>query len=220
MTKSFSDLNKTMQENLKKEATFENGIKNLLELRNDLMAVFESFFCDLSSQDFYAFPFPKSKGNDCTTIAWSIYHVFRIEDIVCNSLIQNCEQVFFAKDFQHRLNSSIITTGNELSVQEIIDFSKQLNIQELLVYAKEVKETSEKMILNLSFKKTKSKISDEKKDLLKSLKVVSEEESSIWLIDYWCNKNIKGLLQMPFSRHWIMHADACSKIKAKLENKK
>ncbi|MEG0274645.1 MAG: phage head-tail adapter protein, partial [Longicatena sp.] len=32
------------------------------------------------------------------------------------------------------------------------------------------------------------------------------------------NKNIKGLIQMPFSRHWIMHVDACLRIKNKLHH--
>ena len=66
----------------------------------------------------------------------------------------------------------------------------------------------------------KSKIPEEKKEYLKSLKVVSLNESSSWLIDYWCGKNVRGLLQMPFSRHWIMHVEACLKIKNKLEERK
>ncbi len=35
-------------------------------------------------------------------------------------------------------------------------------------------------------------------------------------IDYWCNKDIRGLIQMPFSRHWIMHIEACLRIKKKI----
>ena len=34
--------------------------------------------------------------------------------------------------------------------------------------------------------------------------------------DYWCGKDLKGLLQMPFSRHWIMHIEAMCRIKNKL----
>ena len=29
-------------------------------------------------------------------------------------------------------------------------------------------------------------------------------------------KDVKGLIQMPFSRHWIMHIEACLRIKDKL----
>lgn len=40
--------------------------------------------------------------------------------------------------------------------------------------------------------------------------------NAVWLIDYWCNKDIRGLIQMPFSRHWIMHTEACLRIKNKI----
>ena len=215
MNESFSALNKLMQDNLKKEFTFSDGIKNLLQLRNKLMEEIDLIFQTTGQEKFFALPFPKSKGNSNATIAWSIYHIFRIEDIVCNSLINNKTQIFFEKDFQNRMNSSIITTGNELSNEQMIEFSKVLNIQELYNYAKLVKENSEKMMLELSFEQTKSKIPEEKKEYLRTLNVVSLDESSNWLIDYWCDKNVRGLLQMPFSRHWIMHVEACLKIKNK-----
>ena len=44
----------------------------------------------------------------------------------------------------------------------------------------------------------------------------STEENAVWLIDYWCNKDIRGLIKMPFSRHWIMHIEACIHILNKI----
>ena len=215
MNKDFSALNKLMQDNLKKQTTFSDGIKKLLQLRNNLMEEIDLIFQTTSQEDFFALPFPKAKGNTNATIAWSIYHIFRIEDIVCNSVINNKSQIFFENNFQNRMNSSIISTGNELSNEQMIDFSKKLNIQELYNYAKLVKENSEKMMLELSFEQIKSKIPEEKKEYLRTLRVADD-----WLIDFWCGKNIRGLLQMPFSRHWIMHVEACLKIKGKLHLKK
>ena len=48
-------------------------------------------------------------------------------------------------------------------------------------------------------------------------KILSEDENAVWLIDYWCNKDLKGLILMPFSRHWIMHIEAMRRIKDKLD---
>ncbi|MDO5576298.1 MAG: hypothetical protein Q4F84_04405 [Fibrobacter sp.] len=59
-------------------------------------------------------------------------------------------------------------------------------------------------------------MSPEDKEYLKSLNVVSKNENAYWLIDYWCGKNICGLIQMPFSRHWIMHIEASIRIKNKI----
>ena len=58
----------------------------------------------------------------------------------------------------------------------------------------------------------------ERKEQLKLLNVVSNDENAIWLIDYWCGKDIRGLIQMPFSRHWIMHIEACLRIKNKIHS--
>ena len=72
-------------------------------------------------------------------------------------------------------------------------------------------------ILNtLSFSDMKEKMTDEKRKSLKKLHVVSEDENAYWLIDYWCGKDVKGLIQMPFSRHWIMHVEACLRIRDKM----
>lgn len=150
------------------------------------------------------------------TIAYSIWHIFRIEDIVAHILISEDEQVFSTGNYQERINSPIITTGNELVKQQIADFSKQLNLKELYSYIFEVKESTEKIIKSLSYDELKKKISEKRKEYLKSLNVVSTDENAVWLIDYWCNKDVRGLIQMPFSRHWIMHTEACLRIKNKV----
>lgn len=215
MNLSWSELNKNIQTELKKKETFSQGINSLIFLRNEIFTVVENLFSDLSQNDFSLLLFPKSKGNDNATIAWSIFHLFRIEDIVCNSLIKNQQQIFFQNEYDKRLNSKIITTGNEFTNEQMIKFSKELNIKELFTYAKEVKLNSDKMILELNYESLKTKIPEERKIQLQKLNVVSSDENSFWLIDYWCNKNFLGLLQMPFSRHWIMHIEACLKIRDK-----
>ena len=75
-----------------------------------------------------------------------------------------------------------------------------------------MKKSTEKILKGMSFEDTKKKISDDRRKELEKLGVVSEDESAIWLIDYWCKKDVRGLIQMPFSRHWIMHIEACERI--------
>lgn len=216
MNKEWSMLNKEMQEQLKKESTYLNGIETLLVLRNSLFNNLLDIKKKLTREEFNAIPFLNTKGYHNKTVAYSIWHIFRIEDIVLHSLIKNDEEVFFKNDYKKRINSPIITTGNELKGLEIFEFSKQLDIDELYKYANEVKTSTEEMLLKLSFDDLRKKFKEEDKDRLKTLGVVSDKESANWLIDYWCSKNIKGLIGMPFSRHWIMHVEACSRIKDKI----
>ena len=111
MNKVWSELNKTMQTQIKKKDTYKAGIDTLIHLRNQLMETLTSFNEKLSREDFDAIPFINADGYHSKTIAYSI-----------------------------------------------------------------------------------------------------------WLIDYWCGKDIRGLIQMPFSRHWIMHIEASLRIKNKMHS--
>lgn len=216
MNKDWSELNKTMQVKLKKKDTYSDGIADLLELRKQLWDTILSYKSGLKREDFDSIPFINADGYHSKTIAYSLWHIFRIEDIVAHTLINGDEQVFFAKGYQERTGSPIITTGNELVKQEIADFSSQLNLDELYSYISDVKKSTEKILKGLCFEDTKKKISEDRRFELESLGTVSQDESAIWLIDYWCKKDVRGLIQMPFSRHWIMHIEACERIKSKI----
>ncbi|MBO7472566.1 MAG: phage head-tail adapter protein [Ruminococcus sp.] len=216
MNKEWSELNKKMQSELKKNETYKSGIDTLLELRGQLMKVLYSFKNELSRKEFDAMPFLNAKGYHNKNIAYSLWHIFRIEDIVAHTLINNDEQVFFDGKYMERINSSIITTGNELVKGQIEIFSQQLNIDALYAYISEVKESTEKILNALPYDMLKTRISPEREEKIASLNVVSDDENASWLIDYWCGKDIRGLIQMPFSRHWIMHIEACLRIRDKL----
>lgn len=219
MNKSWSELNRKMQIQLKKEATFSDGIETLFELRKELMQAADGFFRDFSREEFCAMPFINAEGYHSKTVAYSLWHIFRIEDIVANTLIAGCGQVFFRENYKERTNSPIITTGNELVKQQIAEFSRQLNLGELKNYIHEVKAQTEKILCDLPYSDLKKKVSAERRKELESLNVVSTDESAAWLIDYWCGKDFRGLVQMPFSRHWIMHIEAALRIAGKLRKR-
>ena len=191
-------------------------LHTLISLRNQLMDTLLSFKDDLKREDFNAMPYINADGYHSKNIAYSIWHIFRIEDIVAHTLVAGDEQVFFEGDYQKKINSPIITTGNELIKEQISDFTKQLDIDELYAYIQEVKKSTDEIVRGLSYDMLKQKVSDDRKNTLKSLNVVSKDEEAYWLVDYWCGKYIRGLIQMPFSRHWIMHIEACLRIKGKL----
>lgn len=218
INREWSELNKFIQTQIKRKDTYEASIETLFDLRNRLMKTVTSFNEELNREEYSAIPFINADGYHSKTIAYSIWHIFRIEDIVAHTLVSDDEQVFFAGNYQERINSPIITTGNELVKHQIADFSKQLNLKELYSYIFEVKESTEKIIGNLSYAELKRKVPEERKEYLKSLNVVSNDEAAIWLIDYWCKKDIRGLILMPFSRHWIMHIEASLRIRNKIHS--
>lgn len=216
MNKEWSEMNHRMQNLLKREDSFIEGINQLMILRNQLIHELDQILIELNQEEFCMMPFLNSKGYHSKSIAYSIWHIFRIEDIVSNTLISNTTQIFFKENFQSRINASIITTGNELVGQQIFDFSKQLNISELYNYIHEVKDNTDQFLLSLGFKDLKKRFDTVDINRIQALNVVSKQTEAIWLIDYWGSKDIKGLIQMPFSRHWIMHIEACLRIKEKI----
>lgn len=216
MNKDWSELNKAMQSQLKKRDSYEDGKATLFELRGKLTDTINSFRNELTREQFSAIPFINADGYHSNTIAYSLWHIFRIEDIVAHTLIAGDEQVFFRGGYQKRIGSPIITTGNELVKQQIADFSEQLDIGELYDYISAVRSETEDILRILAFDMLKQKVSEERRAELMSLNVVSPDESAAWLVDYWCGKDIRGLVQMPFSRHWIMHIEACIRIRSKL----
>ncbi len=216
MNKDWSEKNKKMQTLIGKEATFSEGIDVLLELRDDLFEQI-TYIADSYPKDaFYQMPFAGADGYHSKTLVYSMWHIFRIEDIVAHTLIAGDEQVLFSGKWQKKTKSSIVTTGNELQGEEIAEFSKKLDVKAVYEYCKAVMESTNELLRSLSYKDLKRRFSEEDRKRVINSKSVSRDESAFWLVDYWCGKDIRGLIKMPFSRHWIMHIEAMCRIKDKL----
>lgn len=81
MNKEWAEMNKTLQLQIKKKDTFADGINTLLELRRALIEQIIQFKNELSADDFCAMPYMNAKGYHNKTIAYSLWHIFRIEDL-------------------------------------------------------------------------------------------------------------------------------------------
>ena len=220
MYKHWSDMNKEMQALIAKKDTFKGGIGKLLELRRSLFEQITQIVTTFPEEAFWQMPFAGAEGYHSKTLAYSIWHIFRIEDIVAHEMIVEDQQVLFSRIFQTAIRSPIITTGNELAGEEIVDFSKQLDVRELYRYAKEVMKSTDEILAGLEHSDLKRKFGEDMVEKLRGTGCVSGDESARWLISYWCSKDVLGLVKMPFSRHWIMHIEAMRRIKAKLSSKR
>ena len=216
MDKNWSVMNKEMQTFFSKRATFRDGMDRLFELRNSLFEQITQIVTTFPDEAFYQLPFAGAKGYHSKTLAYSIWHIFRIEDIVAHEMIAGDQQVLFSQGFLESVHSPIITTGNELSGTEIADFSRKLDVRQLHRYAQAVKESTERVLTGLASSDLKRKFGDDMNAKLRQTGCVSDDESAGWLIDYWCGKDVLGLIRMPFSRHWIMHVEAMQRIKNRL----
>ena len=215
MNKEWSELNKQAKVLLNRRISFKEGITKLIDLRTLLINEWKKATCSLSIADYSKQPFINKDGYESKTIAYAVYHVFRIEDIVLNTLINNKEQIFIRDNYENKMKSPIITTGNELKKEEIAKFSEKLDINELWEYADRVFKEANEWLLSLDYDDLKRCFSETDGERIKNTNTVAKSEN--WLISYWNKKDISGLLAMPFSRHWIMHLEASLRIKNKID---
>lgn len=216
MNKDWSEKNKKMQMLIGRETTFVEGIDVLIDLRNDLFSQISYIVNTYPPEGFYQMPFEGAEGYHSKTLAYSMWHIFRIEDIVAHTLINADEQVLFRGGWQKKTGSPIITTGNELMGEEIAAFSRKLDVKALVEYCKAVMDSTNDLLRSLEYKELKRRFCEEDRNRVRESQCVSTDSNAIWLIGYWCEKDIRGLVKMPFSRHWIMHIEAMCRIGNKL----
>ena len=216
MNKEWAEKNKKMQSLIGKEASFREGLDVLFELRGELFGLVSSIAYTYPAEAFCQMPFSGAEGYHSKTLAYSMWHIFRIEDIVAHTLIAQDDQVLFTDGWLEKTKSPIITTGNELKGTEIAAFSEQLDVKAVCEYCRAVMNSTNELLRKLEYRDLKRKFTDADKERLAGSHCVSTDEDAFWLIDYWCGKDIRGLIQMPFSRHWIMHIEAMGRIRNKL----
>jgi hypothetical protein len=164
--------------------------------------------------------FRTSKNEKGRTIAYGIWHSTRIEDITMNLLVAGDKQIFNSGNWQERINSRIIDTGNAMSENQIMEFSKYINMQELKNYRIEVGRRTREIIKNLSFEDMKRKFDKHRLQRILDEGAVLDVEASNWLINFWGRKNVSGIILMPVTRHHVVHINESISAKKKTKVEK
>ncbi|MDF2486215.1 MAG: hypothetical protein K0R46_2383 [Herbinix sp.] len=156
---------------------------------------------------------PTSKDD---TIAWNIWHITRIEDLTANFLIVGQEQVLDLA-WQERLNTKVTDTGNSMTDEEIIAFSKEVSKEGLYEYRKAVGRRTKEILEGLIPEELKRKVPKEGIVRIAEVGGVAQHPDAIWLLDFWGKKTVAGILQMPITRHQIVHLNASGKLKQRIK---
>lgn len=149
------------------------------------------------------------------TIAWSLWHLTRIEDITMNILVANETQVINESNWLERMNVEVKDTGNAMTDEEIIDLSRKLDMQELKNYRMAVGRKTRSIIQKFQQTDLKRKMEPARLQRILDEGAVLEAEESKWLVDFWGRKNVAGILLMPVTRHHIVHLNEAMRLKEK-----
>jgi hypothetical protein len=157
----------------------------------------------------------KATNEKGRTIAYGIWHSTRIEDITINILIADRKQIFEEDVWFERMNSPIKNTGNALTAEKIMEFSERIDLGELRKYRIAVGRNTREIIYGLKASDIKRKM---KKDSLQRIldeEAVENVKEANWLIEYWSNKDVAGILLMPVTRHHVVHINESFRAKKK-----
>ena len=181
---------------------------HLSEITDQIPNDVDDLLKDLSYDEYRVMPTSKDE-----TIAWSLWHLARIEDLTMNFLVAGENQIFHS-EWEVKMNTPITDTGNALTDDEIMNLSKKLNISALIAYRNAVGKRTQEIVKSLSFNDLKrKKVSPQGIDKIKEAGGVTDQKDSLWLLDYWGKKDIAGILLMPPTRHAILHLNDCGAFK-------
>ena len=216
------ELHKELSRIIRKPAEFDRARQLFLDLHAMLHTSIVSggeygetdcLLSDLAESDFYTTPSTKDE-----TIAWSLWHIARIEDLTMNFLVARREQVFDSER-QRRLNVTVTDTGNAMTDNEISVFSRRIDGTELIEYRTAVGMRTREIVSALTASDMKRKVSAEDCRKIYDAGGVTDNPDSVWLLDFWGGKDVAGLLLMPATRHIILHLNNCCKVKENIRNK-
>ena len=149
------------------------------------------------------------------TIAYGMWHSTRIEDITMNILVDKGEQVLNTGNWKEKIKSVITDTGNALTKEQILEFSKSINMQELKNYRIAVGRRTREIVKNLICDDMKRTFEKYQLQQIIDEGAVLNVEASNWLIDFWGKKNVSGIFLMPATRHHIVHLNESFRAKKK-----
>jgi len=163
--------------------------------------------------------FRTSQNQKGRTIAYGIWHCTRIEDITMNLLVASDKQIFNRENWQEKINSNITDTGNAMSEDDIMEFSKNINMEELKNYRIEVGRRTRDIVENLSTQDMKRNFDKHRLQRILDERAVVDVKASNWLIDFWSRKNVAGIILMPMTRHQVIHINESLSAKKKSKSK-
>jgi len=153
------------------------------------------------------------------TVAWILWHLARIEDVTMNMLVSGAEQIF-DEHWRKRICSPVCDTGNSMDDDAIMIFSHSVDTEQLILYRNAVAERTRDIVTSLMAEDIRRRVSQADISRLRQSGAVTEDEETVWLLDFWGGKDVAGLLLMPPPRHAMMHLNSCARIRQLILTKK
>jgi hypothetical protein len=147
------------------------------------------------------------------SIAWSYWHLARIEDITMNLLVAGTDQVYSHDNWKERLHAPFDDTGNMIAPEDLKALSEAVDFAELRAYRSAVGRRTREIVGALTAADILRKTPPER--LQRGIDEGAIHPRAPRLVEYWGSLTVGGLLLMPPTNHNLTHINECLAIKKK-----
>ena len=145
------------------------------------------------------------------SVAWSIWHIARIEDVTMNMLVAGDPQILHQDKWLEQMKITVRDTGNEMDGEGVVKLSAVIEIDALRAYRLAVGRRTRAIAAQLQLEQLKQKVDPSRLQQVREEGAVVEAADTI--VKYWGRRDIAGLLLMPPTRHSFLHLNEALLIK-------
>ena len=145
------------------------------------------------------------------SVAWTIWHIARIEDTTMNLLVAGSPQILNLDNWLQQMNMKVSSTGNAMDEEDVADLSSRIDIPALRAYRAAVGRRTREIVQTLQPERLRQNV-----DPARIAQVMDEGaivEAARGIAEYWSKRDIAGLLLMPATRHNLVHLNEALKLK-------
>jgi hypothetical protein len=157
--------------------------------------------------------FRRIPQNEEHSIAWTFWHITRIEDTAMNVLVAGSEQVLYRDNWLPKLGTGIHHSGNAMTPEDVTALSATIDFPALRGYRAAVGRRTREIALSLQPGDLSKPVDPVRLEQVMAQKALLE--AAMGVKDYWGKRTIAGLLLMPASRHILVHLNEALKLKKK-----
>ncbi|WP_025679977.1 hypothetical protein [Paenibacillus massiliensis] len=161
--------------------------------------------------------YPTQTTGTANSIAWHMWHCTRIEDITLSILVADSDQVMMEGKWLSALHIPFVDTGNGMKMKEVGELSAALDMGSLFHYRQAVGKRTRDIVAVMSPQLLRQKVKAARLQRIRDEQALMADGE--WLLDYWKNKKLVGLLLGPATRHNFIHLNKSMRIKNQLQKK-
>ncbi len=137
------------------------------------------------------------------SVAWSIWHIARIEDVAMNLLVAGSPQILHEGHWLEQMRVTARDTGNEMDQEGVAALSATIDIEALRAYRLGVGRRTRQIVKLLRAEELKQQVDPSR--LGRVMEEGAVVQAASYITDYWGKRNLAGLLLMPATRHNFVH---------------